>query len=157
MSECNNIKRRLADYSVGGLRRRARARVQAHLDTCVSCRAELSALERTAALVTRAGLEAAPDHWAQVRLRLPSARAGTPVRLRLVWSLAAATFTALIVVLGVFLRPSRTIVRPRAVPAVRADDEMRASLEGHLAASWSAPLGDEAALGLGMAAAEGEG
>lgn len=158
MSDCQTIKRRLADYCVGGLRGWRRARVEAHLQTCASCRGELAALERTAALITRGDLEAAPDHWAAVRPRLEArqrvlARPG----LRLAYAVAAAAFALLVVFFGGLLRSSRTTSPPVTTPIVRAEEEVRASVEGHLAATWSSPLGDEAALGLRMDALEGEG
>jgi hypothetical protein len=154
-----------------------------HLLTCASCRGELAALGRTAALITQVGLEAAPDQWAAVRQRLvlrdetmprsvaiamerrrlrraalePGRRFVARPRLRLAYAVAAAAFVALVVFFGGLLRSSRMTSRPVATPVVRAEEEVQASVEGHLAASWSSPLGDEAALGLRMAAVEGEG
>jgi len=159
MSKCERSRKRLAEYSVGGLGGWRRARVEAHLETCAACRAELAALERTASLVTQVGLDAAPDHWAAVRPQLrPGLRPVTArPRLRLAYALATATFAVLAIAFGWLLRPSPVAAPPAVTPVVRADDEMKASMQGHLKAAWSAPLGDEAALGLRMAALEGEG
>jgi hypothetical protein len=46
---------------------------------------------------------------------------------------------------------------PVVVTAAEADEEMQATMEGHMATTWAAPLADEAALGLRLASMEDDG
>jgi len=54
-----------------------------------------------------------------------------------------------LIVVGVFLLlPTGTSAPPEIVVTAEADAEMQAVIDGHASAIWSAPLADEAAVGL---------
>ncbi len=155
MSKCDQIKGLLADYAVGGLSRRARSRVEAHVETCASCREELRALERTGALLDAVGMEAAPEDWEHVQARiLARTRKRTRPALRFAWAAAAAALLALLVYGGVVRLPGGQMIDPEAAAVAEAETELRSTMEDHLAAVWAAPLTDEAAIGLRLGALE---
>ncbi len=154
---CNEIRGRLAEYAVDGLGRWRRARVHRHLHTCAACRAELAALERTGALLSQVGLESAPESvWQGIRYRLesparPRLRAARPVG-RLVEAAALVVvlfFVGLVTEWPAWREPTPIIQR-----VVTMDKETRSAEEGHLSAAWSAPLTDEAAMGLRLESVE---
>jgi anti-sigma factor RsiW len=158
MSKCEEVRGQLADYAVGGLRDRTRGGIEAHLRECTACRAELGALERTGRLMSAMEKQdAPPGTWEQVRARIES-RGPARGRMRLRWAygLAAGVLALGLVALGIFtVRPTAPSMPTTAVAEV--DEEMRASMEGHLSVIWGAPLSDEAAIGLRLAALEGNG
>jgi predicted anti-sigma-YlaC factor YlaD len=157
MKECELIRARLAEYAVGGLRGRMKKRVEAHVGACSDCRAELTALERTGALLDSVGAQDAPaGTWEAVRQRIgerPRARVGAPVR----WGWAMGAVALVLVVLAVFFARPPAAQEPVLVMAAEADDEMQATMDGHLSAVWAAPLSDVAGVGLRMAVLEDEG
>jgi len=157
MSDCEQIRRQLADYCVGGLSRRGRARVAAHLRSCASCGAELKALERTGALLEAVGVEVAPDDWELVRQQLAAQPRQRPrPAFRAAWGVGMAALGVVLLVLGgLVLEPAhQTGVKPAVVSV---DAEMRGTMENHLSAVWAAPLADEAAVGLGLAELDEDG
>lgn len=152
--KCDKIRPQLADYAVGGLRGRARARVTAHVEQCAECRAELAALERTGALISRLELDSAPlGTWSSLRQRITA-----PARPQIGRSRGLAFAGLALVILLVALitfGPRYQADQPEAVPIVHIEEEeMQASLEGHLAAVWSTPLADAASVGLRLDAVE---
>ena len=167
MKKCDFIRDRLAEYAVGGLRGRVRARVEAHTRTCSECRAELRALERTGELLDAMDPQEAPaGTWEGVRERVTAPLAaqrrretrGRPKlgwRPRWAWVMATAA-VVLVLIVAVLLGPLG-LGEPRLVVALEADEEMQATMEGHLSAVWAAPLSDVAALGLQMASVEENG
>jgi len=161
MRECDRLRRKLAEYAVGRLRGRARARVADHVRVCGKCRAELAALERTGALLAAVRLEEAPGRtWEAVRRRmLAGERVGARPRLRWGWGVAAGAVALVLVLLGVVVMGPRRAGPPPGPGAVmvEADEEMEATMQGHLSAVWAAPLADEAAVGLRLAAVEDDG
>jgi len=143
---CHNIRNKLAEYSLGGLKPRQRETIRAHLETCVTCARELAALERTAALLESVRLEEPPPEVGE------RVRAG--IRPRSAWALyarRAATFAGVLAVLLVSL----LLFRPASPPADFSADQM---IRGHAAASWNDPLSNRTALGLdiGLLASRGE-
>lgn len=157
MRECDRLKDMLGDLAVGALRGRARTRAEAHVRTCADCRAELAALERTGALLDRVLPESAPDAtWEAVRQRL-AARPPARPRARLRWAWAAGVLALALVALALFLAQPPRVEQPVIVAAADADEEMQATMEGHLTAVWAAPLSDVAAAGLRMASVENDG
>lgn len=152
--KCDKIRPHLADYSVGGLRGRAHRRVTLHLQQCPDCRAELTALENTGSLVSRLGLDSSPlGTWNSIRQRItaPAHPRGDWARG---WALASVALALLLVALITFA-PRYQPDQPETVPLVHPEqEEMQAGLEGHLAAVWSAPLADAAAVGLRLDAME---
>ncbi len=156
MSERNHVIDHLAEYSVGALKGRAKARVEAHLRDCADCREELAALERTSQLLSAVPLEAAPRHtWEAVQRRIAD-RAPAPARPRLAWAFAAGAAALLVIVLGLtFLLGPVGDVGPEII--VQPDDEMLVTIEGRLPTTWAAPLADEAAVGLRFAYLEEDG
>ena len=159
MTDRDHIVDRLPDYSVGALRGREKVRVERHLDECAACRRELAALQRTGELLNSVCLEhAPPETWEAVRDRIGDlGRAPAPARPRFAWGLAMGLVAVLIVALGLFLQRPTPIGEPLLVIAVEADDEMQATIEGHLSTMWAAPLADEAAVGLRLAEWENDG
>ena len=157
MKECELIRDRLAEYAVGGLRGRMRKRVEAHVGACSDCRAELTALERTGVLLDSVGAQEAPaGTWEAVRLRIAERpRARVRARMRWGWAMGAVALVAL--VLAVFLARPPAAQEPVVVIAVEADEEMQATMDGHLSAVWAAPLSDVAGVGLRMATLENGG
>ncbi|MBN1458397.1 MAG: zf-HC2 domain-containing protein [Armatimonadetes bacterium] len=159
MSERNHVKDQLADYAVGGLSGRARTSVEQHLRECDECRAELAALERTGDLLAAVPLEDAPaGTWEGVRQRI-AARAQAPARrapLRLAWGAVGAA-ALVVIMLGVFLLWPMGGGEPGLIIATEPDEEMAATIEGHVPTVWAAPLADEAAIGLRLAAMENGG
>ena len=154
MGKCDRIGRSLAEYAVGGLGRRARARVESHVEECPSCREELRALEHTGTLLEAVGLEAAPDDWEMVRsqIKVRARKTARPV-LRTAWAAGVvAVGIALLVYGGLVRGPQEQGLEPEPAAAmVEAENELRATMEDHLAAVWATPLADEAAVGLRLA------
>jgi anti-sigma factor RsiW len=156
---CHKVRKRLAEYAVGGLRGRTRARIEEHVRDCAACKAELVALERTGGLLDSLSLEEAPaETWAAVQRemrgteRVPVAR-----RLRWAWGTAAGVVALAALVVGAFVLGPMGPGEPQLVVATEADEEMQATMEGHLSAVWAAPLSDEAAVGLRLAVLEDDG
>jgi len=149
MIRCDKVRRQLADHSVGRLRGRARARVEQHVRQCEACRAELAALQRTGALLDGLGKQPVPaGMWESVRRRIERPARAPVRRPRLVVGAVGLAVLSLIVV-GVFLLlPTGTSAPPEIVVTAEADAEMQAVIDGHASAIWSAPLADEAAVGL---------
>ena len=161
MSECDFIRARLAEYAVGGLRGRVRARVEAHTRTCSECRAELRALERTGELLDAVGLQEAPaETWGGIQEKIarhPREERRREARGRPRWAWVMATAAVVLVLAVAVLVGPLGLGEPRLVVALEADDEMQATMEGHLSAVWAAPLSDVAAVGLQMASVEENG
>ena len=157
MRECRRVRGELAAYAVGGLSGRGRARVEGHLRGCGECRAELGALERTGALLERVGMEDAPaGTWEAVRREI-AARQQQRARPRWAWGMAVGVMALMLVVFGGLILGPVRMGAPPVVVAAEADEELEATIEGHLSAVWAAPLADEAAIGLRMAALEDNG
>jgi len=160
MKECDKVRDQLAEHAVGALRGRRESRVEAHLRACEACRKELAALKRTGELLHTVGnLEAPPETWMAIRQAIG---AGEQVRVtpgrRWAWVAATSVAALLLVLLGMFLlSPTGPSARPELVVAVEADEEMEATLQGHLSTAWGAPLADEAAVGLRLVAWENDG
>jgi len=145
---CDEVRSQLADYAVGGLGRRRRAEISAHVETCQACRADLAALARTGELLSDLELQSAPAHaWDSIRYRIQEKLRPTQRRAwERGWSVAGLALAVLVVAAVTFLPGLKP--EPETVVAVQVDAEMQASLEGHLAAVWSAPLADAAEVGL---------
>jgi anti-sigma factor RsiW len=150
MREHEHIEKQLADYAVGGLSDRRRARIERHVRECAECRRELAALEQTGALLGSVPLEDAPGGtWEAVRRDivargLPGARA----RLRWAYRAAVGAVAMAMILLAVFLLWPGDLAEQQMLSAEIAEQELQATVEGHLAAAWAAPLADEAAMGL---------
>jgi predicted anti-sigma-YlaC factor YlaD len=134
-----------------------RKRVEAHVGECEGCRAELAALERTGALLDEVGVDDAPaGTWEAVRERIGERpRAGARVRPRWAWAMGAVALV-LVALTVVLMRPPQ-VPEPVVVLAAEADEEMQATMDGHLSTVWAAPLSDVAGVGLRMAALENDG
>jgi len=162
MPKCERIRRELPQYAVGGLQGRARGRVLRHIESCSACRTELAALERTGALIGSAGpLSAPPETWPAISAAIVARPRphGHPAAFRS-WRVALGIVTVLILIIGVvFVRPFHSSSPPVTVTVTAemeaGDDDTPATMESHLAAQWSTPLADEAAVGLRMSDLEG--
>ena len=160
MKECDKVRGQLADYAVGALRGRRELWMEAHLRACEACRKELAALERTAGLLNAvASQDAPPETWMAIRQEIADGvRLRATPRRRLALVAAAGTAAVLLLLLGTFLPMSTGPgAPPELVVVAEADDEMEATMQGHLSAVWAAPLADEAAMGLSLATWEGDG
>lgn len=157
MKECELIRDRLAEYAVGGLRGRMRKRIEAHVGACSDCRAELAALERTGALLDSIGAQDAPaGTWEAVRLRIAERPRGR-ARARMRWGWAMGAVALVVVVMAAFFIRPPAAQEPVVVMAAEVDEEMQATMDGHLSAVWAAPLSDVAGVGLRMATLEDDG
>jgi anti-sigma factor RsiW len=157
MMKCDGIRDQLADYVVGGLAGRKRRRVEQHLRECAACRAEVAALERTGALLESLEAQDAPRQtWETVRRDI-AARQQQRVRPRWAWGMAMGVMALVLVVVGGLILGPIQMGAPPVVVAAEADEELEATIEGHLSAVWAAPLADEAAIGLRLAALEDNG
>ena len=159
MAFCDRIGKQLAAYAVGGGRHRQRGRIDRHLEACPECRAELTALDRTAALVARLPVESAPaGTWEAVRARLITREStARPIHTTLFkprWRLALVAIALLAIAVGLLGPFPVNRARPVIIPMAQADTEMRANLERHLATARFAPLADEAAIGLELESVE---
>ncbi len=153
---CDEVRPQLADYAVGGLGRRRRAELTAHVETCAECRAELAALARTGELLSGLELESAPAHaWDSIRYRIEERSRPTPRRAWERGLIVAGLALAVLVVAAVTFLPGLK-PEPETVVAVQMDAEMQADLEQHFAAVWSAPLADAAEVGLRLDSVEGD-
>ena len=71
MMKCSEVKRRLAEYQLGGGSLWARARLRRHWRDRAACRAQEAALARTGQLLSQLELDLPPDYgWATVRARI---------------------------------------------------------------------------------------
>jgi anti-sigma factor RsiW len=150
MTRCEQLRNRLAEYALGGLKGRARSRLEAHLRQCAACRAELAALERTGALLDGCLPLAAPEAtWEAISRRIAQGAGTVTHRLRWAWGAAASALTVALIVIAFFIaRPDVTSPMQVAMSPPPADEEMAAAIEGRIPAAWAAPLSDEAAVGL---------
>jgi len=145
MSNCDQIKARLADHAVGLLEGRERTDVERHLEACAVCQRELRALQRTGALLNALPPEEPPPGlWNAVRREIEAPTrepAGAPWREifrlpRLAYAgLAAAAVVAATVMLTQHRPPD-------------AEVEEANYIERHEMLAWNDPLSDKAALGL---------
>lgn len=159
MRECDRLRERLSEYAVGRLRGRGRARVADHVRVCDECRRELAALERTGSMLDAVGLEEAPVRTRDgVRQSILARKRVRPrARLRWAWGMAVGVVVLALVGFGVTLMGPRRVEMPPMVVAVQGDEEMEATMQGHLSAVWAAPLADEAAVGLRLGPLEDDG
>jgi anti-sigma factor RsiW len=157
MSECR-WQKRLSEYVVGALKRREGAEIERHLEHCNACRVEAEALRQTGLLLDSVMLEQAPEAtWEAIRARIVRRSAPARARLRLAWGTAMAVVALVLVAFAVFAVWPGGGGGPVVVTAAEADEEMQATMEGHMATTWAAPLADEAALGLRLASMEDDG
>jgi len=154
----DHVGGKLAEYAVGALRGRTKARVESHVRECEACRAELTALERTSDLLNSVKLlEAPPGTWEGIQARLAQRRQAPSHarrRPRPVWGLAMGAVALLLIVVGLFLLYP-TGGQPTLVVVSEPDAEMQATIDAHVSTMWGAPLADQAAVGLRLAAENG--
>jgi|GEM_PF-1477772 len=157
MARGNHVKDQLSDYVVGALIIREQERVQRHLSECEECRAELAALERTGEKLEAFGLMDAPrDVWNGVRQRIRE-RAPAQRRWRPAWAMAMGAAALVLIVIGVVLLRPVGVGEPSLIVVAEPDEEMQATIEGHLPTAWAAPLADHASLGLRLELLEDDG
>jgi len=155
MNQCDRLRPNLAHYLVGGLRSRARSRLEAHLRACPACRAEVAALQRTGALLDAAPLQRPPEKtWRAIRAQLTHRARAASRHLRYAWGIAASALAIALALISLFwLRPIAVgPTTPVLSPA--AEEEVDAALQQRLPTVWATPLSDEAAVGLRFASAE---
>jgi anti-sigma factor RsiW len=86
---CKCVTRRLDAYATGEVSARDRARIEAHLDGCVSCQRALADLERLADLLGGTETSPVPEGLAERVMALARTRAASPARADSLWNLAA--------------------------------------------------------------------
>lgn len=148
MMKCRH-HRSLASYQVGLLAPAQRAKLEAHLRDCASCRHELAALGRCTELLGRIEPHSAPPAtWGHVQARLqPRRRSASPVRQ---WAPVFAAALVLLMVAMVLLPGLHSPVQP-GLP----NSDGYAQVQ--IAAAWDNPLADKAALGLALIAVDTDG
>lgn len=155
---CEDVSRRLPDYTVGCVGFAARVRMRRHIAACAECRRQLDALNAVSRLVEALPvLEPPASMWDSVVNRIASRKVSVPAPYRLaVWRRAAVLGAAVAVAAAAILAG----VRREEVPPgpvgfeaayVRHHTEMTAAdpLSDHVAlgtltllASWSQPSSD---------------
>lgn len=148
---CTEVRKRLAEYQLGGLDEAQREQIAAHLRECDECRAELRALERLdGLLVAVEPMEAPSGLWERVRARMKPRRRGVRewwrASARPALALAAAVLVAAV---GLWLALRGPAGEPPA-GTLAADYQ-----EPQIVAEWSQPLADDAALGVAFASLNG--
>ncbi len=144
--KCDEILKLLPDYQAGLLEDARRESVQAHLAACASCRAELEALERTAAVLGETeALTPSRDLWPAIAAQLSPRRTSsvwwrTPVPRQRAWRFALAAAIVLFVAFSILVGPLSG--PPDSARLVAGVDE-----EAPIFARWHA----EASLDMGMA------
>lgn len=150
---CQQVRKKLAEYQLGGLKPSEREAIAAHLRECADCARELEALSRLDDLFTPIDQVNAPDDlWERVQPRLRPRRVpwweALAVRPRPAIAAAAAILLA---VLSVWL-----LLRPSAPPEQQVEALASAFQEQQIVAEWSSPLADDAALGVVFASLNGD-
>jgi len=150
---CQQVRKKLAEYQLGGLEADDREAIAAHLRECADCARELEALGRLDDLFTPIDQVSAPDDlWERVQPRLRPRRVPwwktLAVRPRPAIAAAAAIVMA---VLSVWLWS-----RPSAPPEQQVETLASALQEQQIVAEWSSPLADDAALGVVFASLNGD-
>ena len=137
---CNEFQPMLSDFVDGGLPRDARAKLEAHLETCADCRALLADLKRVKAAARALPKMTAPESvWQNVRAGLDADASQprrapvlkfSPRRRMMLTGLAAAAVLVLAVSVGVYFRtrpatpaqpaPTQTAAHENAAPTVQS-------------------------------------
>jgi len=136
-------RRQLAGYQVGALGAVQRAAVERHLHDCRACQAELTALNRTVALLRPAAqMDAPPQVWTHISRQLtPRRRASRVAR----WAPAMAAAMLVLIIAVVFVVP----LVDGHFAGLQTQDTYA---DMQVAAAWDNPLADKAALGLAVLA-----
>jgi len=142
---CAQAREKLTEYQLGMLGDAATGEVERHLAECAQCREELAALERLDALVSPAEQYTAPEGmWHGVR-------AGMKPRRRPWWEAwRVAPKPALAMAAAMLLAVSGIWIGLRGGPVETSAEEVLGAeyQEQQIAAQWSQPLADDAALGV---------
>lgn len=144
--KCDDILKRLPDYQAGALEQAEWDSVEAHLAACAACRAELTALERTAAVLDDTKARApSRDLWPAIAAQLSPRRTSSvwwriPVPRQPAWRLALVAAIVLFVAFSILVPPLSG--PPDSARLVAGVDE-----EAPIFARWHA----EASLSTGMA------
>jgi anti-sigma factor RsiW len=156
---CENVKKKLADYAVGGLDEQARTQIETHLASCADCRRELALLEATGAMLEPVEMVEPPaGMWDRLQERLgprpvrvkPRARAWRRYLKPVLAGVAiAAILIAVVVGMPLVFQPAYTPAPAQDLP-VYAGTDGGTYTETMLAAAWDQPLNDEASLALAM-------
>ncbi|MCX6898235.1 MAG: zf-HC2 domain-containing protein [Verrucomicrobia bacterium] len=149
MKPCKDIQNQLADFAVGVLVERERAEVERHFQECPTCQRELSALQRTGAVLDALEPEEAPAGlWQSIRREIETPKqepAHAPwweMLFPAQWPRLAYAGLAATAILAVAL----LVTVSRLSPA--EDDETQDFLQRHGMLAWNDPLSDKAALGV---------
>jgi len=120
---CSQVQSLLADYSVGGVGRRRRGQIRAHLRTCPDCSRELQILLASADLLKELPDADPPDDlWDRVLADITALEPATPPRRSLVPTVGLATAGVLAAMLAwIFAKPSfQEVIAPKQLPALSA-------------------------------------
>ncbi len=148
---CAAVREKLTEYQLGLVDEAEADRVREHLSGCEQCREELAALERLDELVGPAEEHTAPDGmWHRVQAQMKPRRR----RWWQAWwespkpALAMAA-AVLLAVGGIWLGLRGSPMEPSSSGVLATDYQ-----EQQIAAQWSQPLADDAALGAMYASLE---
>ncbi|MFO7957747.1 MAG: anti-sigma factor [Candidatus Brocadiia bacterium] len=132
-TECRQYQERFSEYLDDALDAAEREALEAHLESCERCRAELAPLRRAVESVRELPVLRAPDGFAAgVRERL-AARERTPQRrlVKLIWARALPVAAMFLLVVGAtFLVSQNGLFRPRGERTLARSDVEEAAGEG---------------------------
>lgn len=151
---CARVRENLTAYQLGLLDELEAVEMRQHLDECPECREELATLQRLDELIQPAEEHDAPEGmWTRVQAHMKPRR-------RSWWrAWREAPKPALALAAAMLLAVGGIWLAMRAGPGDVGSREMLASeyQEQQIAAQWSQPLADDAALGAMYASLEGAG
>ena len=143
---CETAREKLAEYQLGALAASEHATVDAHVEACEDCRADLRALEATAEALSRTELRRPTrDLWPGVAARLSPRRQAwwrALLPTARMWPAHAAAALLVVLVVGAALHGG-----PVPTPAPIVELPLAADAEAALFSGWHA----EASMSSGMA------
>jgi hypothetical protein len=165
MMNCDSVRAKLADFDVGALDSDRSAAVQAHIQVCPGCCAELEAQRAAGLAVARLRpIEPPAIIWQMIEARcgslfVQSEKRGSWLRpMRLQWAAVSTVLAVLLFVLSVFVslrtlhpRPPQELLNPSG-PAPIAQSTASAPMvryfDQHTATSAQDELADPVSMGL---------
>jgi len=149
--KCSEVLTALPDYQAGVLEGARRSAVEAHLAACSSCRGELAALERAAALLDETeALKPSRDLWPAVAAQLSPRKAAwawwrIPAPRQGGWPAVLAVAIVLVIAAAVLMPPLSEPPEWAGLTS-QADEEAPVYARWHAEASLTSGMADPYAL-----------